>query len=300
MRKKAIGLEFTDRYILFIEIIKEKNQLRLGHWDKIQLPGNLIESGKPQELTILVDRLRPLFVQKLFNYTPLVVGIPGIQVFVRKIVLPIVPENELKKIVNCEGEAILPYPIDEAIYSYQILGESVDKYQILFTAIRKELLDNYLRLFRRLNLAVQVLSLQSFGLVNIVEYLGELDKYNGVLVRLNSNYCDLVLIYNGDIELIRTITLSRSERPSKDMDMFISELISTLEHYQSLHHIWLNKGIFCGLRAELEIIRQKMPTFHWKYLTIESSLIAECCQLPGDFFEEFSIVFGLALIGVIK
>ncbi|AZR73566.1 hypothetical protein BBF96_09295 [Anoxybacter fermentans] len=297
MKKRAVGLEIADRAIYLVELIKER-EIIINHWQIVDLPLDIIENGEIKDLSVLRKKISSLLPKRIsLNPIPIIVGISGIQTFVRKFKIPKVPLKEMDKIVRWEGENILPYPITEFFYNYQIIDQSDDDCQILFAALHRDRLNKYLQLFKELKVPVQFLTLQPFGLVNYVEFIGEFSRYSGVLARVRSRSFDFILLYEGIVELVRSVSLFRSGEPKKPiLDIFISELISTLRHFKSLYNLWLNTGLFFGEREMLNQIRLKMPSFHWRHLQVN---ISTKKPLPYELAQELPCAVGLGFMGVI-
>lgn len=299
MNKRAIGLELTDRIVYLVEIYRHKSQITVSRWQKVELPLGIIDSGELINISFLQQIIFSLLKRKLFGtQIPLYVGISGVQAFTRKLILPRVSLRELKQIIRWEGENILPQPIEEVIYNYQIIGQSVEEYQVLFSALPKKRLNQYFRLFDQSSMAVECLTLNSFGLINFLEYFTELEEYSGVIARVLDDVSDYVFILHGQIELFRTVTLRDLSQQKSKVEVFVFELIATLEHYQSLHDVRFDKGLFMGSEEMKEGICLQMPTFHWSPVSLLafSSLIENLHAL--QLTNQCATALGLALLGV--
>lgn len=296
MRKRAIGLEFTDRAINFLDLTHTSGQYIINQWEVVSLPSGVIVDGEVNDLGGLSQLIKPLLGRKsMFNPIPVMVGISGLEACVRKIRIPSVPIREMDEIIAWEGENILPYPIHEVYYGYQIIERSAEDMQILFAALPKVTVEDYLQLFRELHLPVQLLTVQALGLVNFANHAGELVGYTGVLARVRFESVDFVLFYEGRLEIVRTIAVSASHIGG--IDFFIVELLSTLEHFQTLTGIWLNTGFFFGDKRFLQAVRSEMPSFHWRHLQLSEN-VQSSEPLSSMAAEELTCAMGLCFAGV--
>lgn len=299
MKNRAIGLELADRQIFLVEIYRKRAQIAVSRWQRVELALGVIESGEIQDLSSLRQAVLFLFPKKVFNRSiPLYVGISGLKAFVRKLTLPNVPLNELKKIIHWEGESILPHPIEQVIYNSQILDRTEAGYQVLFSALPEERLARYLQLFDNLALPVESLTLNPFGLFNFWEYFFKLATYNGVIARVLDDQGDFLLVSGGQIQLVRTVTLGDVDQGRNRGEIFVFELISTLEHFHSLGDLWLNQGLFLGPEELYADISAQMSSFQWSEISLKTwaSLIENDHSL--ELIDQSATAIGLALLGV--
>ncbi len=69
--------------------------------------------------------------------------VSGQQVFMRFIKLPALDMNDLSEQVGYEAQQHIPFPIDDIVYSYQVLSESSEgEHEVLLVAIKKDVLDS--------------------------------------------------------------------------------------------------------------------------------------------------------------
>ena len=69
--------------------------------------------------------------------------VSGQQVFMRFIKLPALDMNDLSEQVGYEAQQHIPFPIDDIVYSYQVLSESSEgEQEVLLVAIKKDVLDS--------------------------------------------------------------------------------------------------------------------------------------------------------------
>ena len=69
-------------------------------------------------------------------------AVPGQSVFTRFVKLPIVEEEKIERIISFEAQQNVPFPIDEVIWDYQLVGGgATEQIQVVLVAIKSELLD---------------------------------------------------------------------------------------------------------------------------------------------------------------
>src|SRR5947207_3346876 len=72
-----------------------------------------------------------------FNY-----AVPAQSVFARFVKLPAVEEEKIERIIAFEAQQNVPFPIDEVVWDYQLIGGGGDEQvQVVLVAIKADLLD---------------------------------------------------------------------------------------------------------------------------------------------------------------
>lgn len=266
MKKRAIGLELTDHAMILCEVAREHGIIRVKRQEVISLPPDVIMMGELKDPATLSQLISSVLSNPLFAPAPLMVSISGLHALIRRFSIPLVPEREIAQVVHWEGENILPYPIIEVFYHYQVTGQTDTRYQILFTAHRRERVESYLQLFHDMDLSVRLLTIHPFGLVNYLESTGQLHQFDGILARLRPLEFEIVLFYEGEIMLVRTVASSPMADGQQDfIEYFLEELTSTLEHMHTESGLWLHSGLIFGSSEIVRQVREAMPSFHWRH-----------------------------------
>jgi Tfp pilus assembly PilM family ATPase len=319
LKKRAIGLELTDHAMILCEVARENGFVQVKRQEMISLPSDVIVMGEIKDSITLSRTISSIVPNPFFAPIPIIVSMSGLQAFIRKFSIPFVPDQEIAKVVRWEGENILPYPIVEVCYHYQVIGRTDDQYQVLFAAHRRERVEPYVRLFHDLDLSVRLLTIHPFGLTNYLESTGQLHDFSGILARFRSSEFELVVFFEGVLELVRTVVMGERNNEQEMADCFYEELTSTLEHFQAERGVWLNSGIFFGSAQTMQTIREEMPSFHWRHFYpkscfTEGTLWNERAGLRessdqekqsgetgrgfSNLHQELPCAFGLAMLGV--
>ncbi len=99
----------------------------------------------------LSDMLRELGIKG----GPIDYAVPGQSVFARFVKLPVVDRDKIERIIAFEAQQNVPFPIEEVVWDYQLVGGSeVDKIEVVLIAIKADLLEG-------MNAAVEGAGLQT-------------------------------------------------------------------------------------------------------------------------------------------
>lgn len=91
-------------------------------------------------LNLPMDNVKLLYMHHPFLTT----GLEGLDVLVRPLNLPLTKEKDIAAALAFQAEPLLPYPADQAILTYQILGKNQETTDLTLLSARKESLKNHL------------------------------------------------------------------------------------------------------------------------------------------------------------
>jgi Tfp pilus assembly PilM family ATPase len=115
----------------------------------------------------VVQTLRDLLRENKIGARQAVYALPGHAVFVRRVRLPRTSEERLERIIRFEARQQIPFPLEQTLLQYQVSSTDVpDEVEVLLVAIKREIVDNYMHLIRRLGLRPIQLGVSSFALFN--------------------------------------------------------------------------------------------------------------------------------------
>jgi type IV pilus assembly protein PilM len=113
-----------------------------------------------------------------------VASVQGPAVVVRRLVVPPMPKSEIKSAIPWVIEKFLPYPIENAIFDYRILGEdeSTGEMQLLIAVAEKEWVQRVVSQLKKIGLPPSSITIAPIALENILHHLGvEEDHYNVII-----------------------------------------------------------------------------------------------------------------------
>lgn len=94
------------------------------------------------------DDVKPLYTGHPITTSAL----EGKDVLVRYLHMPVTKEKDIEEALGFQAEPILPFPVEEAILSYQILAKGPEGSELTLLAVRKEVLQAHLDLWKPLKI----------------------------------------------------------------------------------------------------------------------------------------------------
>src|SRR5947208_6522049 len=105
-----------------------------------EIPGD--PAGEEMRRTQMAIALREMMDELHIKHGLVNYALAGQSVFARFVKLPAVEQEKIEKIISFEAQQNVPFPIDEVVWDYQVVGGGLDEQiQVILVAIKVDLLD---------------------------------------------------------------------------------------------------------------------------------------------------------------
>src|SRR5260370_9713315 len=99
-------------------------------------------AGEEIRHTQISATLREMMAELQSRHEAVNYAVPAQSVFARFVKLPAVEEEKIERIIAFESQQNVPFPIDEVVWDYQLIGGGGDtQVQAVLAAIKSEFLD---------------------------------------------------------------------------------------------------------------------------------------------------------------
>ncbi len=175
----------------------------------------------------LVAALKGLFGEIKIKNKMAVASLPEEEVVSRLIRLPPLKKSEIYDALTFEAETFVPYPLDQVTIDYEVVEEDESGRLTLFVvAAKNELIQQYVRLFKKLGLELVALESPSVAICRVVSGM-TMDR-GVVLVDLGEKFTGINSIDSGRLYLTRSLpvggeSMSRAISLSVGLDMNSAE-----------------------------------------------------------------------------
>ena len=136
--------------------------------------------------------------EEKFVASDLFIGISGDQTILREIEFPLAVKENLRTTLAYEIEKYIPFPAGDIYFDYQIIAEDKvsEKLKLLLTAVKKETLDEYLKIGEGIDQGVSGMEISSAGVVNY--YFHEHPEARGAMVIVSAREpgVDVMMVKN--------------------------------------------------------------------------------------------------------
>jgi len=121
--------------------------------------------------TTIIKALQELFSAKAYQSKVLNACAPGYHVFSKFVKLPPVDTSKVQQIIQYEAQQNVPFPLDEVVWDYQILGTSgTGELEVLLVAIKTEIVEGMFKVAEGSGLRLQLVDVSPAALCNAFRY----------------------------------------------------------------------------------------------------------------------------------
>lgn len=192
------------------------------------------------------------------------ISVSGASTVVRYIDFPRMNEDELKQALRFEVQKYIPFPINEVILDSYILKEDLsdNKMLVLVAAVKKEFINQRLKLIQEASLKTNIVDLDSLALINAFNFNYSKEDANIkdktiALLNIGASMSNLNILENGHPVLSRDIYIAGNELTGKIQETVGIDLKSIEELKPDIDKEKLNKvvtaaeSVFSDLSKEL-------------------------------------------------
>lgn len=202
MGQRIIGLDVGSWSIKAVVLDSSLRRSTIVDFHEHHVPadpmGEPVEGGVEASIAATLKDLDP---------DSIVAAVPGGQVLIREIALPVSDDKRIRSILGFQLETVLPRPVDEVIYDYQVLRETADGASLLCPAIDRERLDTWLGMLQGAGADPRVMTTSGLAAEHLTSCL-QLDDAEAAVafVDLGHRTTTVSVVRGGRVEAVRTIS----------------------------------------------------------------------------------------------
>ena len=134
-----------------------------------EIPGD--PAGEEMRRTQMAIALREMMDEMHIKHGLVNYALAGQSVFARFVKLPAVEQEKIEKIISFEAQQNVPFPIDEVVWDYQVVGGGLDEQiQVVLVAIKVDLLDEINSGVEETGLRTSIVDVAPMALYNAFRY----------------------------------------------------------------------------------------------------------------------------------
>ena len=138
--------------------------------------------------------------EKSFGSKQINVCAPGFHVFSKFVKLPPVDTSKVTQIIRYEAQQNVPFPLDEVVWDYQILGTSAtSELEVLLVAVKSEIVEGLFRAAEGAGLRLKLVDVSPAALCNAFRYnYGDLEGCT-MLLDIGAKTSNLLFFEKGKV-----------------------------------------------------------------------------------------------------
>lgn len=260
-KKEVIGIDIGSSSVKLVQLKDLKGSFQLLNIGIIPLPPEAIVDNTMMDSSSIVGAVRNVVSSLGVKVKDVACSISGNSVIIRKIVLPVMPPEELEDQISWEAEQYIPFDINDVNMDFQILSpDSVDpsKMNVLLVASKKEIINDYVSVFNQAGLHLSVVDVDSFAVQNAFEINHDVSSEDVIaLINIGASVMNINVVKSGITLFTRDVQMGGNlytEEIQKQMGLSSSEA----ESMKQLANESKNEALFEVLGKVNETITQEI------------------------------------------
>lgn len=168
--KTFLAVDFGAATIKVAEFdINEEGGLVLRQWGTRSLGQDGVQEATREPA--ILKALQELMAEKDFSSRNINVCAPGFHTFSKFVKLPPVDTSKVTQIIQYEAQQNVPFPLEEVVWDYQILGATATgELEVLLVAIKSDIVEGLFRVADTAGLRLQLVDVSPAALCNAFRY----------------------------------------------------------------------------------------------------------------------------------
>ena len=208
-KKDVVGIDIGSSSVKLVQLREAKGVYHLVNLGIAPLPPEAIVDNAIMDSSSVVEAVRTLVESLKIKTKNVASSISGHSVIIRKILLPIMTEDEMEASIQWEAEQYIPFEISEVNLDFQILGaaqKDPSQMNVILVAAKKDFVNDYVAVFKEAGLSPLVIDIDCFALENTFEinYGFEADA-SVALINIGASAMNINILKDGESVFTRDI-----------------------------------------------------------------------------------------------
>src|SRR5437867_9095228 len=149
---------------------------------------------------VILKAIQELFSERTFGSKNVNVCAPGFHVFSKFVKLPPVDTSKVTQIIQYEAQQNVPFPLEEVVWDYQILGTTpTGELEVLLVAIKADIVEGLFRVSESAGMHLQLADVSPAALCNAFRYnYGDLEDCT-MLLDIGAKTSNLLFFEKGKV-----------------------------------------------------------------------------------------------------
>ena len=200
-----VGVDIGSSWIKAVEIKRGLGGFTVSKMARKQV--EIPETDVPEERQkALFNSVNSLLKENGMASRNVVVGLPGYQVFVRKLRVPATTDDRLGKIILYEARQQIPFPIDKIQIDYHLKPiPDTNELEVLLVGSKKDIIAEQMNSYRKSGLKLKYLDVTPVALFNFQKCIdATLDQEATALINIGAATTDISFVREGLLSFTRT------------------------------------------------------------------------------------------------
>lgn len=190
------GMDLSDFSVKVFQLEKNGDQDKIRSFNSREISAGLIEDGKILNKEMVCEIIKDVIKTsgpKKINTKKVVCSIPESKVFLRKISIPEVNQEEAEEAIKWEIEASIPLMVDQIYFDWQFLDKKDGKQDVLTASVAKEAINDLMDVLESCGLSVYGLEMESIATVRSLVLKNSKKEDISILVDLGAEKTSFIV-----------------------------------------------------------------------------------------------------------
>ena len=233
-KKNYTCIELGTNAIKAVQFKVKGNDFTLVDFGIQKLPLETIVDGLIVDDSLVSSELHNLLQSLDYSTKDIITTVPNDNLLIRNIEMPNMKQKEIRESLKWEADEQLPYPVENAALDYLKVEENEEVIKYIVAAVKKNVVDNFLHPFERINLKPKVINVQPMALVSLLAYQGQAES-NIAIIDIGASATQITIANKRDIMLSRTIDTGGTSFTNSIMDFKNIDFQSAEEEKKELN-----------------------------------------------------------------
>ncbi len=250
------GLDISDESLKFIDLKNTKNGMEVGQHGERVIPLGIIQSGKIKNTKKMEEILSKL--QSEIGVRSVRVSLPEEQVYLFKLRLEKFGVVNIRESIELALEEHVPLQASDAIFDYELLDQDKDSIELQVAAIPKNIIEDYLAIFKNVGINVQSFELQAQAISRAVVKNGDLETY--MIVDFGERRTGIFIISRGVVMFTSTLDVGGvmlDEMLAKNFKINVEEAEKMKRKFGLMRNVE-NQEVFPVLLNSVSVLRDEV------------------------------------------
>lgn len=196
-----IGLDIGSAAIKLVELAPAGN----GKWKLLSAGSAPVPAGSwigsPSSQTAVANAIVKLVKEAGVRSRRVVTALPEEQISTHVLEMPVMADSEIEQALTWQVEQYIPIPLDQAVWSYQIISRSESGMEVLLAAAARSLVDGYRGVSELAGLEVVAIETELMATARAVVPSGT----TTVIVDVGAKSTDVGIVAGNQLVFARTV-----------------------------------------------------------------------------------------------
>lgn len=214
----AIGLDIGSSAVRAVQLSRKRGTVSVERIGQVILAPGTVVAGRIEDSAGLVQALVILWAQFGFTSRKVAMGLANQEVIVRRVDLPLIPQEGFAESLRLQAEDHLPLPMDEVEFDYEFIEEyegeeGAAMMRVLLVAASSGMVRHLVDVARAAKLRPVLLDLDAFAQIrSLSDPTASVDRFGPgsgeMVVNIGADLTTIVVHTNGTPRFVRMIPLA--------------------------------------------------------------------------------------------